>query len=165
MTPLPDANELSRMELPSYGIRRILAATVADPELEGAKVSLIDMPEPDVEACLPARAGLARARPRGHVHLRLVGAVPGRGGAAAQAAPARLHHRVRGAVGAHRALRPAALPRRPRLSRRGGALGRRDGVRRDRPPAAALARGAAIGGGARAAGAGRLDAHGAAHRA
>ena len=54
MTPSPDANELSHMELPSYGIRRILAATMADRQLEGARVSLIDMPTPDVEACVEA---------------------------------------------------------------------------------------------------------------
>lgn len=54
MTPEPDANELSHMELPSYGVRRILAATMADRELGGARVSLIDMPHPDVAACVDA---------------------------------------------------------------------------------------------------------------
>src|SRR5205823_6324328 len=34
--------------------RRIMAALIADPELAGARVSLIDMPHADVEACVSA---------------------------------------------------------------------------------------------------------------
>ena len=34
MTPDSDTNEHGSMELPSYGIRRILAATLADPRLQ-----------------------------------------------------------------------------------------------------------------------------------
>jgi len=54
MTPASDANEHGDMELPSYGIRRVLAAVAGDPELRGTKVSLIDMRRPDVEAYLSA---------------------------------------------------------------------------------------------------------------
>jgi radical SAM superfamily enzyme YgiQ (UPF0313 family) len=54
MTPASDANEHGDMELPSYGIRRILAAVLADPALEGAPVALIDVERPDVEAYVEA---------------------------------------------------------------------------------------------------------------
>ncbi len=49
MTPASDANEHGDMELPSYGIRRILAAVIADPRLRGAPVALIDVERPDVD--------------------------------------------------------------------------------------------------------------------
>jgi radical SAM superfamily enzyme YgiQ (UPF0313 family) len=54
MTPSPDANELGPLRLPSYGIRRILAAVVADPELSGVKLGMIDFGRPDVEAYVDA---------------------------------------------------------------------------------------------------------------
>jgi radical SAM superfamily enzyme YgiQ (UPF0313 family) len=50
MTPASDANEHGDMELPSYGIRRILAALMADPELRDAQVALIDVERPDADA-------------------------------------------------------------------------------------------------------------------
>jgi radical SAM superfamily enzyme YgiQ (UPF0313 family) len=49
MTPAADANEHGDMELPSYGVRRILAALLADPALKGAQVALIDAERPDVD--------------------------------------------------------------------------------------------------------------------
>lgn len=54
MTPASDANEHGDMALPSYGIRRILAAVVGDPRLRGAPVALIDVQRPDVEAYVSA---------------------------------------------------------------------------------------------------------------
>jgi radical SAM superfamily enzyme YgiQ (UPF0313 family) len=54
MTPAPDTDEYGPLELPSYGIHRILAATLADPELAQASVSLIDVGKPDVEAYVSA---------------------------------------------------------------------------------------------------------------
>lgn len=54
MTPASDANEHGDMELPSYGIHRILAATVSDPRLKGAPIALIDVERPDVEAYVDA---------------------------------------------------------------------------------------------------------------
>jgi radical SAM superfamily enzyme YgiQ (UPF0313 family) len=54
MTPNSDTNEHGSMELPSYGIRRILAATLADPRLQGVKVALIDGGHPDVDAYVKA---------------------------------------------------------------------------------------------------------------
>jgi radical SAM superfamily enzyme YgiQ (UPF0313 family) len=54
MTPETDANEHGEVELPSYGVRRVLAATVADPVLKGAQIALIDVRRPDVEAYLEA---------------------------------------------------------------------------------------------------------------
>lgn len=54
MTPASDANEHGDMELPSYGIRRILAAVLSDPELRGARVGLIDVERPDVDAYVEA---------------------------------------------------------------------------------------------------------------
>ena len=50
LTPTTDANELGAMELPSYGIKRIQAALMADPELEGLTIALIDEEGTDVEA-------------------------------------------------------------------------------------------------------------------
>lgn len=54
MTPPSDANEHGDMELPSYGIRRILAAVVADPSLGKPLVALVDVGRPDVEAYVQA---------------------------------------------------------------------------------------------------------------
>jgi radical SAM superfamily enzyme YgiQ (UPF0313 family) len=54
MTPEPDTNELGHLDLPSYGIRRILAAVVADPELQSAKVALIDYKRADIDAYVNA---------------------------------------------------------------------------------------------------------------
>ncbi|MEO8202772.1 MAG: radical SAM protein [Betaproteobacteria bacterium] len=56
MTPEPDTNELGHLDLPSYGIRRILAAVVADPELASAKVALVDHRRVDVEAYVESLA-------------------------------------------------------------------------------------------------------------
>ena len=56
MTPEPDTAELGGLALPSYGIRRILAAVAADPELASARLALVDFgradPDPYVEALL-----------------------------------------------------------------------------------------------------------------
>ena len=54
MTPEPDTNELGHLDLPSYGIRRILAAVVSDPGLKSAKVALVDYRRADVEAYVDA---------------------------------------------------------------------------------------------------------------
>ncbi len=54
MTPRPDTDEMGSQRMPSYGIRRILAAVVADPALEGAAVALMDYGREDVEAYLEA---------------------------------------------------------------------------------------------------------------
>jgi radical SAM superfamily enzyme YgiQ (UPF0313 family) len=54
MTPPSDANEHGDMELPSYGVRRILAAVVADPALNRPLVALVDVGRPDVEAYVQA---------------------------------------------------------------------------------------------------------------
>lgn len=54
MTPASDANEHGDMELPSYGIRRILAALMADTELQDAKIALIDVERPDADAYVQA---------------------------------------------------------------------------------------------------------------
>lgn len=59
MTPASDANEHGDMELPSYGIRRILAAVLADPALRGAQIGLIDVERPDVDAYVDAIAQMA----------------------------------------------------------------------------------------------------------
>ncbi|WP_020175404.1 B12-binding domain-containing radical SAM protein [Methyloferula stellata] len=42
LTPKIDAQELRPMHMPSFGIRRIQAAIIADPALQGAAVALID---------------------------------------------------------------------------------------------------------------------------
>ncbi len=60
MTPEPDTNELGHLDLPSYGIRRILAAVVSDPQLKSAKVALVDYKRADIEAYVEA---LARFEP------------------------------------------------------------------------------------------------------
>ena len=54
MTPTADANEHGAMELPSYGVRRILAAVLADPALKGVQVALIEAERPDVNAYVEA---------------------------------------------------------------------------------------------------------------
>lgn len=54
MTPAVDTNELGRLAMPSYGIRRILAAVVADPELAEAKLALVDYGRPDVDEYVDA---------------------------------------------------------------------------------------------------------------
>jgi radical SAM superfamily enzyme YgiQ (UPF0313 family) len=54
MTPDSDANEHGDMELPSYGIRRILAALMADSGVPNAQVALIDVQRPDVDAYVQA---------------------------------------------------------------------------------------------------------------
>ena len=54
MTPTTDTNEHGSMELPSYGIRRILAATMDDPRLRDATVALIDVERVDVDAYVQA---------------------------------------------------------------------------------------------------------------
>ena len=53
MTPDSDANEHA-VEMPSYGIRRVLGAVMADPQLRGVKVGLVDVRRPDVEAYVAA---------------------------------------------------------------------------------------------------------------
>ena len=54
MTPALDTNELSGVELPSYGIRRIHAAVIADPALHNAEVTLIDLECDDAAAFVEA---------------------------------------------------------------------------------------------------------------
>jgi radical SAM superfamily enzyme YgiQ (UPF0313 family) len=54
MTPVTDANELGDARLPSYGIRRILAAIAADPELEGSRITMIDFGRSDARAYVDA---------------------------------------------------------------------------------------------------------------
>ena len=54
MTPAPDTDEHGPLRLPSYGIHRIVAATIADPQLASAKVSLVDVGQPDVDAYMSA---------------------------------------------------------------------------------------------------------------
>ena len=48
MTPPPDTDELGDLELPSYGIRRIQAAVVSDPQNPAHQVKLIDLGRDDV---------------------------------------------------------------------------------------------------------------------
>lgn len=48
LTPLPDGGELRTLHLPSYGIRRIQAAVVGDPERPGHRVRLLDFGRADV---------------------------------------------------------------------------------------------------------------------
>lgn len=57
MTPIPDANETGSMEMPSYGIRRILASLAADPVAGQAKYTLIDFRKPDVHDYVDAIVG------------------------------------------------------------------------------------------------------------
>ncbi len=54
MTPEVDSHEHRGIELPSYGIHRILAAVVADPELSGAETRLFDLERYDVDGYVDA---------------------------------------------------------------------------------------------------------------
>jgi radical SAM superfamily enzyme YgiQ (UPF0313 family) len=54
MTPVPDGDELQDMRLPSYGIRRVLAAVVSDAQLADAKVALVDFGRADADAYVDA---------------------------------------------------------------------------------------------------------------
>ncbi|MGD8328871.1 MAG: radical SAM protein [Acidobacteriota bacterium] len=54
MTPMTDANETGDMEMPSYGIKRVLAAAAADPALQGAEFAFIDFRRDDVGAYVDA---------------------------------------------------------------------------------------------------------------
>lgn len=54
MTPASDANEHGDMNLPSFGIHRILAAVLGDRELKGVQLALIDVERPDVDAYVEA---------------------------------------------------------------------------------------------------------------
>jgi radical SAM superfamily enzyme YgiQ (UPF0313 family) len=53
MTPDTDTGEANK-DMPSYGIRRILASVAADPALEKCKLALIDAKRPDVDAYVEA---------------------------------------------------------------------------------------------------------------
>ncbi|MDR7038067.1 radical SAM superfamily enzyme YgiQ (UPF0313 family) [Methylobacterium sp. BE186] len=48
LTPRPDAQELGPLRLPSFGIRRIHASLLADPDLSGIRVALVDRRAEDV---------------------------------------------------------------------------------------------------------------------
>lgn len=50
MTPEVDSHEHRGVELPSYGIHRILAAVVADPKLADAESRLFDVEQDDADA-------------------------------------------------------------------------------------------------------------------
>lgn len=52
MTPTPDTDEFGRLELPSYGIRRIEAAVRADPALDDCVVELIGLGRDDRDGYL-----------------------------------------------------------------------------------------------------------------
>jgi radical SAM superfamily enzyme YgiQ (UPF0313 family) len=54
MTPESDAGELENARMPSYGIRRILAAVASDPALADSQVTLIDFSHADVDAYVDA---------------------------------------------------------------------------------------------------------------
>jgi radical SAM superfamily enzyme YgiQ (UPF0313 family) len=54
MTPVTDANETGSMEMPSYGVKRVLAAAAADPELRGSEFAFIDFRRNDVGAYVDA---------------------------------------------------------------------------------------------------------------
>ena len=54
MTPVVDSHEHQGVELPSYGIHRILAAVVADPDLSKAETRLFDLERDDVEGYVNA---------------------------------------------------------------------------------------------------------------
>jgi radical SAM superfamily enzyme YgiQ (UPF0313 family) len=57
MTPITDANETGGMNMPSYGIRRIVASVAADPVVGRCKFVLIDFRKPDVQAYVDAILG------------------------------------------------------------------------------------------------------------
>ena len=66
LTPVTDGNELGAMELPSYGIKRIQAAVLGDPELAHCKLHMIDLMKDDVDgyveavlACEPDLVGIS----------------------------------------------------------------------------------------------------------
>ena len=50
MTPTPDGGELDGATLPSYGIRRVLAAVAGDPALAHARIAVVDFARPDPQA-------------------------------------------------------------------------------------------------------------------
>lgn len=54
MTPLTDANETGNMEMPSYGVKRVLAAVAADPALQGSQFAFIDFRKNDIDAYVNA---------------------------------------------------------------------------------------------------------------
>jgi len=54
MTPITDANETGDMEMPSYGVKRVLAAVAADPELQDAEFAFIDFRRDDIDAYVDA---------------------------------------------------------------------------------------------------------------
>jgi radical SAM superfamily enzyme YgiQ (UPF0313 family) len=54
MTPSPDANELGGLNLPSYGVHRVLATVAAEAALAHAQLALVDFGRPDVEAYVDA---------------------------------------------------------------------------------------------------------------
>jgi radical SAM superfamily enzyme YgiQ (UPF0313 family) len=54
MTPITDANETGDMEMPSYGVKRVLAAVAADPELQGSQFAFIDFRKSDIDAYVDA---------------------------------------------------------------------------------------------------------------
>jgi len=54
MTPVTDANETGNMEMPSYGVKRVLAAATADPKLQDAEFAFIDFRNNDVDAYVDA---------------------------------------------------------------------------------------------------------------
>ncbi len=49
LTPRPDAQELGQLRLPSFGIRRIHAALLGDPDLAGLQVAQIDRRADDLD--------------------------------------------------------------------------------------------------------------------
>lgn len=57
MTPQTDAGENAGVDLPSYGIRRILAATASDPMLRTCKLAFVDFKKADVDAYVDALVG------------------------------------------------------------------------------------------------------------
>ncbi len=140
MTPVTDSNELADVRLPSYGIRRILAAVADDPELEGARVSLVDFGRPDVSAYVEA---LARVEPE------LIGFSIYVWSTACMVEVARQIKRrlpscaiVFGGPSARTALfRPRSVRRAPHLPGRRGGVGRRVHVPGDRAVAGAIAQG------------------------
>ncbi len=54
LTPVTDGNELGAMDLPSYGIKRIQAAVLGDPELSHCELKLIDLMRDDPDAYVEA---------------------------------------------------------------------------------------------------------------
>ena len=56
MTPVVDSHEHEGAELPSYGVHRILASLVSDPELAGAEIRIIDLERDDPDGYVDALA-------------------------------------------------------------------------------------------------------------